>query len=449
MFSELSIVKGWPDTVAALQQWREGRFRVLLPWVAISLLVALALLGLTLLIGLMSQPDPSPTRGLPADMARKPGEYLQHILRGNFLVLALHACSCFAGYVVHVALPDADHQVSGAMLGVQRSIGRLAIVFVPAATAFSIVTQSWVLGSRLSDLALQLNVSQQVLLVTILPHAIPELTAVFLPLAAWIATSRTREWNDLIAATLLSVAIAAPVIVGAAVLEVRTWPPRVVNAQQAHLNNRYVGFFRPSSGAADTDVVLGKRTVRERFTDQGSAAIAAARESKSVAGRSAVALVEVGSTWLVYDLATADASRFREHGGGVPGLLAPTGAFRLGSGSLVYTTWKASRAGRGSLPLVEFAVPAVFQDGTAYWMDRSAFVTCLRRDEPESTQPGAAPSTDRLGWCEDPFAMKLAPEGPAMRSGRIVRACGDAVGRGMARAECIEQYAGGSGDAGR
>ena len=49
-----------------------------------------------------------------------------------------------------------------------------------------------------------------------LPHAIPELTALFLPLAAWLIASRRGEWNQLLAATFVTVAIAIPVLVVAA-----------------------------------------------------------------------------------------------------------------------------------------------------------------------------------------------------------------------------------------
>ena len=45
-----------------------------------------------------------------------------------------------------------------------------------------------------------------------LPHALIELTAVFLPLAAWLIASRRDEWGDLLAATFVTVAIALPML---------------------------------------------------------------------------------------------------------------------------------------------------------------------------------------------------------------------------------------------
>ncbi len=57
-----------------------------------------------------------------------------------------------------------------------------------------------------------------------LPHAIPELIALFLPLAAWIIASRRGEWEQLLAATVVTVALAVPVLVVAAFVEVYVSP---------------------------------------------------------------------------------------------------------------------------------------------------------------------------------------------------------------------------------
>ena len=52
----------------------------------------------------------------------------------------------------------------------------------------------------------------------------PELTALFLPLAAWLIASRRGEWNQLLAATFITVALAVPVLLVAATIEVYVWP---------------------------------------------------------------------------------------------------------------------------------------------------------------------------------------------------------------------------------
>jgi len=51
-----------------------------------------------------------------------------------------------------------------------------------------------------------------------------ELVALFLPLAAWMVASRREAWNELLAATAVTTAVAAPVLILAATIEVYLWP---------------------------------------------------------------------------------------------------------------------------------------------------------------------------------------------------------------------------------
>jgi len=92
------------------------------------------------------------------------------------------------------------------------------------ATTFSLATQGFVLGSAASTMAAQLEVPVGVLLLGLLPHALPELMALFLPLAAWIIASRRGQWHELLAATFVTVAVAVPVLVASAMVEVYASP---------------------------------------------------------------------------------------------------------------------------------------------------------------------------------------------------------------------------------
>jgi uncharacterized membrane protein SpoIIM required for sporulation len=70
----------------------------------------------------------------------------------------------------------------------------------------------------------QLDISPALLVLGILPHAVPELIALFLPLAAWMIASRRGEWEQLLAATFVTVGLAAPVLVAASAIEVYVTP---------------------------------------------------------------------------------------------------------------------------------------------------------------------------------------------------------------------------------
>jgi hypothetical protein len=48
--------------------------------------------------------------------------------------------------------------------------------------------------------------------------------ALFLPLAAWLVASRRRRWDELLAATVATTALALPVLVVTALVEIYVWP---------------------------------------------------------------------------------------------------------------------------------------------------------------------------------------------------------------------------------
>jgi uncharacterized membrane protein SpoIIM required for sporulation len=95
---------------------------------------------------------------------------------------------------------------------------------VVAATSFSLCTQAYALGHAACTLAAQGGMSSALLIVGILPHAIPELIGLFLPLAAWMIASRRGQWHELLAATFATVGLAIPLVLAAAFVEVYVSP---------------------------------------------------------------------------------------------------------------------------------------------------------------------------------------------------------------------------------
>src|SRR5207248_10382447 len=146
------------------------------------------------------------------------------VMKRNLLVLALHAMACVAGFIAGSSLPLQAQHRHGLSRWVHEHGGRLAIAFVVAATTFSLSAQAYLIGRTLGGVAAFLRVSPGLLLLGVLPHALPELVALFLPLAAWIIASRRGEWDQLLAATFITVAVALPVLIGAAFVEVYVSP---------------------------------------------------------------------------------------------------------------------------------------------------------------------------------------------------------------------------------
>ena len=120
------------------------------------------------------------------------------VLYRNGLVLALHGFACVAGFMAGSSLPQVAEGYSGVWRWIHDKAGPLAIGFVIAATLFSLTTQAWALGSAASTLSAQLDMPPSLLLLTLSIHAVPELFALFLPLAAWTIASRRKQWNELL-----------------------------------------------------------------------------------------------------------------------------------------------------------------------------------------------------------------------------------------------------------
>jgi Stage II sporulation protein M len=143
------------------------------------------------------------------------------ILYRNGLVLALHAMACVAGFIAGSSLSlTATGEPGSRPPGEVTRVCRLALGFVAAATLFSLGTQAYALGLQASSIADAHGVSPALLIASLLPHALPELCALFLPLAAWLVASRRRAWDELLAATFATTAVAAPVLMAAAAVEV-------------------------------------------------------------------------------------------------------------------------------------------------------------------------------------------------------------------------------------
>ena len=193
--SDLAVAQGMADTRAALRRWNAAPLAVLRPWALGALAISAALLLAVWVVAQLVAPDPT-----------------------GYLIAGLNAPADAS------SLPQQAENHRGWWRTVHEKAGPAAIVFVAAATAFSLCTQAYVLGSGASTLAAQIDVSRSVLMLTLLPHAVLELVALFLPLAAWMVASRREAWNELLAATAVTTAVAAPVLVLAATIEVYVWP---------------------------------------------------------------------------------------------------------------------------------------------------------------------------------------------------------------------------------
>jgi hypothetical protein len=221
--NDLVLVQGIKDTRRTLADWQRDPLAVIGVWLGWSFLIAIALLFSVFVIAVNVRPEYTPMVIPGLTRAGGPIDLL-HLLYRNGLVLALHAMACVAGFIAGSSLPLAAENRSGMSRWVHEKAGPLAIAFVIGATGFSLVTQAYVLGGGAATLSWQLGIDPAALLMVISVHALPELVALFLPLAAWMVASRHGDWHELLAATFVTVAIAVPVLVVSAVVEVYLTP---------------------------------------------------------------------------------------------------------------------------------------------------------------------------------------------------------------------------------
>lgn len=221
--SELALTQGLRDTRGALERWNRDPVPVLRAWILGGAAFASGLLLATFAVASLVTPDITPAF-IPGLSYPAGAEDFASVIWRNGLVLALHAVACVAGFIAGASLPLQASQMTGRSRWIHEKARPVAFAWVIAVTGFSLTTQAFVLGSTGAQLANQLAISPGTLILTVLPHALVELTAVFLPLAAWTVASRRGEWHDLLAATFATVAIAIPMLLLAASWETWVWP---------------------------------------------------------------------------------------------------------------------------------------------------------------------------------------------------------------------------------
>ncbi|MGH2979968.1 MAG: hypothetical protein ACRDLQ_10090 [Solirubrobacterales bacterium] len=220
---DLVFLQGVGATKQTLRRWNRSPWEVIRPWVLWSAAISVGLLLAVYAVARISTPDPT---GIYIAGLWRPvsPQDVGVILFRNALVLALHGFACVAGFIALNSLPYSATHRSGVSRIVHEKAGPYAMLFVAGATLFSLATQAHFIGGVLATASAQLELSNFHLLLLLVPHAMLELTALFLPLAAWLIASRRGHWDQLLAATFVTVAAAVPALLVAVSMEVYLFP---------------------------------------------------------------------------------------------------------------------------------------------------------------------------------------------------------------------------------
>jgi hypothetical protein len=209
---------GLTATREAFADLYEHPWRAVRQWLTGSALAAGLLLIGTLIVAEVVPPSRAIDLSVPPVTAAGPS-YVFTILGHNLLVLALHSMACVAGFIAGSSVPLEAERLTGFNRVIHEYGSKFALGFVALATGFSMGYQVWALGTAASGVASELHTSPALLLLALLPHAAPELLALFLPLSAWVIASRRRSWDQLLAAAAVTTALAIPILLAAATWE--------------------------------------------------------------------------------------------------------------------------------------------------------------------------------------------------------------------------------------
>jgi hypothetical protein len=217
---------GW----RALAGWGEaGR------WVLIAGAVAAVLLSSVALIA--AHLPGSYVAGIDSGLFTRHHSFgdVLYVFRRNLLVLGIHLCACWIGAIIgrpHTPAPARWGRVGALHRPVPPWMGRVAFFYALLVTLLSVAAQATALGRQLADLARAAHLSSFHLLVLVLPHAAPELVAVFLPLGLFLLEAHRGRLERLGRWSLQAAALAVPVLLCAAVIETYVTPARVTAASR-------------------------------------------------------------------------------------------------------------------------------------------------------------------------------------------------------------------------
>ena len=222
---QIAFKVGMSETRLTLREWFDGRGKVALPWLALSLLIACSMFLGTYAVATKMPQAAKSQMPMFIFSGNSAADALDLLLR-NSMVLLLHLLVCVAAYLARRAVPMQAKYTSGVNRWVHENAGGVAMLAVAGMTVYSLAWQTWQLGNALHSASDTLDISAASLLVRASLHGIPELTAMFLPLAACLILGWRKQWNQMLAASVLCACISLPILVAAAATE--TWATRLL-----------------------------------------------------------------------------------------------------------------------------------------------------------------------------------------------------------------------------
>lgn len=148
----------------------------------------------------------------------------------NFLVLGIHFGACLIGAIIGRSQRDAkipkEERTPGKSYwnDLPDWIIKLTLIYAWIVTLSSIYLQAEKSGEIIADLAAYLNASPILVVVAFFPHALLELSAVFLPLGLFLLEARLQKLHHIGWWSIQSLLLAIPLVLFAATIEILFTP---------------------------------------------------------------------------------------------------------------------------------------------------------------------------------------------------------------------------------
>jgi hypothetical protein len=203
-------------------------------WAAVAAAVAALLLGGVALVAARTHGNAADGLGSGLLIRHHGVGDALYVFRRNLLVLGIHLCACWIGAILgrpYRPAPESFGRLGRLHRPVPDWMARAALLWALLVTLLSVGVQALALGRLLADISAAAGVGRLQLLVLVLPHAVPELLAVFLPLGLFLLEARRGRLDRLGLWSLQAAAIALPVLLCAAAIETYVTPARVIAAR--------------------------------------------------------------------------------------------------------------------------------------------------------------------------------------------------------------------------
>jgi hypothetical protein len=232
------------DPVSAPLPWRQvlradfhAFTRKLAPKSDIRLWILLALgIGVTMLIGVTitaSSLIGNPNQASSILLDEHPFfESVGVVFARNLLVLSIHLAACYVGAIIgrpHKPLTGRMARFSFMHRELPAWAAKIALAYALVATIASVALQTTGLGFTLADISAAIDLKPWQLTLLVTPHALLELTGVFLPLALFLIQAKRGVLTPLSMYTRQAAYIALPMILLAAFIEVYITPHLILS----------------------------------------------------------------------------------------------------------------------------------------------------------------------------------------------------------------------------